>query len=70
MLAQRGLRRPTNLRPIRYEAVRLGLRSIAVEARRLQAAVHMPRIGSGLAGGTWPIISRIVDEELSRQDVP
>jgi O-acetyl-ADP-ribose deacetylase (regulator of RNase III) len=50
--------------PIRYDAVRDGLRRVALEALRLGASVHMPRIGCGLAGGRWAEIETIVNEEL------
>ena len=55
--------------PIRYEAVRDGLRIVAVKAKELGASVHMPRIGSGLAGGKWEDIERIVREELTEAGV-
>ncbi len=55
--------------PIRYEAVRSCLKSLAVEARRLEASVHMPRIGCGLAGGRWEEIEPIVAEELIAEGV-
>ncbi len=69
LLGQHGLRSPNIPRPIRYDAVRLGLRMVGVEARRLTASVHMPRLGSGLAGGSWSTICRIVDEELVLKDI-
>ena len=39
--------------PIRYGAIATGLSSVRVLAKRLDASVHMPRIGCGLAGGCW-----------------
>jgi O-acetyl-ADP-ribose deacetylase (regulator of RNase III) len=55
--------------PIRYDAVEKCLAKVAVKARELNATVHMPRIGCGLAGGTWeriePLIQRtLVDAEI------
>jgi hypothetical protein len=29
----------------------------------------IPRIGAGLAGGDWNIISKIIDEEMDGEDV-
>ena len=53
--------------PIRYEDVEKCLEKLANEALKLNASVHMPRIGCGLAGGKWeqiePIIKRILLEE-------
>ncbi|WP_211302159.1 hypothetical protein [Chitinophaga niastensis] len=47
--------------PIRYEAIQEGLKKVGDFALEIKATVHMPRIGCGLAGGTWdktePIIS-------------
>ncbi|MFB7637106.1 macro domain-containing protein [Streptomyces sp. NPDC056149] len=48
--------------PVRYEAIAAGLGRVAERAVEVGASVHMPRIGCGLAGGTWsrmePLISR------------
>ena len=37
--------------PIRYKAIKEGIQKVAHEAEELNASVHMPRIGCGLAGG-------------------
>ena len=55
--------------PIRYEAVRTGLEKVATKARELKASVHMPRIGCGLAGGTWDRIEAIIQQELSDREI-
>jgi len=31
--------------------------------------IGLPRIGAGLAGGDWPTIAAIIEEELSGEDV-
>ncbi len=67
MVAQRGMKTGSNGPPIRYEAVRTCLRKLATEARRLEASIHMPRIGCGLAGGRWDQIEPIIHEELVSQ---
>ena len=46
--------------PIRYDAVEAGLKKLAEIAPPLQASVHMPRIGCGLAGGKWEMIEPII----------
>ena len=46
------------------------LTALARHARRLRASVHMPRIGCGLAGGTWDKIEPIVIRTLCERDVP
>jgi O-acetyl-ADP-ribose deacetylase (regulator of RNase III) len=55
--------------PIRYSALREGLGQVADEARRLNASVHMPRIGCGLAGGTWDEVGPIVEDELASKGI-
>jgi O-acetyl-ADP-ribose deacetylase (regulator of RNase III) len=52
------------LPPVRYGAIREALRTLSTKAIRLNASVHMPRIGAGLAGGEWKEIERIIAEEL------
>lgn len=54
--------------PIRYEAIRECLGTLAGHARERGASVHMPRIGCGLAGGEWSRIEPLLIEQLG--DVP
>jgi O-acetyl-ADP-ribose deacetylase (regulator of RNase III) len=70
LIGQRDVRTTGGVPPVRYEAIRKGLQRVALEARRLGASVHMPRIGCGLAGGTWEIVGKIVEEELVGGAVP
>lgn len=53
MVGQRGIKTGSAGPPIRYDAVEQCLASLADQAQELGASVHMPRIGCGLAGGTW-----------------
>ncbi len=50
--------------PIRYEAIELGLQKVSEFANEIKASVHMPRIGCGLAGGTWDKIEPIIELSL------
>jgi hypothetical protein len=68
MIAQSGIFTAASP-PIRYDALKLCLEEVAKDAKRLQASVHMPRIGCGLAGGTWEEVGPIVQETLVNQDV-
>jgi O-acetyl-ADP-ribose deacetylase (regulator of RNase III) len=70
VIGQRDIHPMDDLPPVRYDAIRKGLRRVAQEARERGAMVHMPRIGAGLAGGKWEEIERIVKEELADLDVP
>lgn len=54
---------------IRYSAVQSAFRHVAQEAVNSNATVHMPRIGTGAAGGEWSIIEEIVDDELVRRGI-
>ena len=51
--------------PIRYDAVLSCLQKVGQFARENEASVHMPRIGCGLAGGTWSRIEPLVTSSLS-----
>jgi O-acetyl-ADP-ribose deacetylase (regulator of RNase III) len=70
LIGQRGIRTIGGIPPVRYEAVRKGLRKIAAEAERLGASVHMPRIGCGLAGGKWEVVGKIIEEEIVARGIP
>ena len=50
--------------PIRYKAIQEGLQKVSEKAKELNATVHMPRIGCGLAGGTWDKIASLITNEL------
>jgi O-acetyl-ADP-ribose deacetylase (regulator of RNase III) len=69
MVAQAGYG-PSKTPRLRYEALRECLVELAREARARSASVHMPRIGTGEAGGRWSVVSGLVDEELVAQGVP
>lgn len=64
MIAQSGMRTGSKGPPIRYQALEVALNKVMGFSTRLDASVHMPRIGCGLAGGTWdrvgPIIERVM----------
>lgn len=55
--------------PIRYEAVLLGLEKVRQFALDKNATIHMPRIGCGLAGGTWDKIEPLIEESLTSKDI-
>ncbi|MER5554479.1 macro domain-containing protein [Streptomyces sp. NPDC002793] len=64
MVGQRGIRTGGKGVPVRYEAIDAGLDKVAVEAAEIGASVHMPRIGCGLAGGTWSRVEPLVTGRL------
>ena len=55
--------------PIKYEAVEKCLNKLIDEALQLNASVHMPRIGCGLAGGKWEEIEPIIERTLLKNNV-
>lgn len=68
MIAQHGVGLDNNKKsPIRYDALYDCLKEINDIARNLNASIHAPRFGSGLAGGNWNIIEQIILEVI---DVP
>jgi O-acetyl-ADP-ribose deacetylase (regulator of RNase III) len=67
MVAQRGMKRGSSGPPIRYEALAECLQKLAGKATELQASIHMPRIGCGLAGGDWSRVEPLIDENLCEQ---
>ncbi len=64
MVGQRGIKRGGSGSPIRYEAVAVCLKQVAVKAHELGASVHMPRIGCGLADGEWSKVEPLIEEHL------
>ena len=69
MIGQRGTKVGSKGVPVRYEAIKSCLEKLAVEADILNASVHMPRIGCGLAGGKWEKIEPLIIKILSENDI-
>ena len=68
LVAQHGIG-PSRTPRIRYGALELSLQKLADRAAATQASVHMPRIGTGEAGGAWEIVSEIIEDTLCRKKV-
>jgi O-acetyl-ADP-ribose deacetylase (regulator of RNase III) len=69
MVAQQGMTAVKGIPPIRYEALEECLGKVGQKARELNAGVHMPRIGCGLAGGKWERIEPLIVKTLCAVDV-
>ena len=69
-VGQRGMRTGSKGVPVRYEAIDTALDAVAGRALELGASVHMPRIGCGLAGGTWSRIEPLIEKRLTGRDIP
>ncbi len=68
MISQHGYGPSTKPR-IRYWALENCLQALASTALEHDATVHMPRIGSGQAGGSWELVSELIDDALCRRGV-
>lgn len=69
MVAQKGIVSKDNPIPISYEALQTCLSKAGSEIHKFNASVHMPRIGCGLAGGTWDKIEPLVEKELLKRGI-
>ena len=69
MLGQQGMKTGSKGAPIRYESVKKCLERLSEEATTLNASVHMPRIGCGLAGGKWEKIEPLIKESLINNNI-
>lgn len=54
---------------IRYSALETCLQRLANEAIKRNTTVHMPRIGSGQAGGSWWIIEELINDILVNKGI-
>src|SRR5256712_3771082 len=68
MVAQQGYGASPKPR-IRYVALKTCLDKLAEYALGKAATVHMPRIGTGHAGGQWNIVRELIDEALVRRGI-
>jgi O-acetyl-ADP-ribose deacetylase (regulator of RNase III) len=69
LIAQEGIYPKLGVPPIRYEAFRSALKLLQREAIKLKADIHCPRLGAGLAGGSWDKIEQIIIEELINNNI-
>ena len=71
MVAQAGYGPSPAGRPrLRINALRQALEQLAGYALGLRASVHMPLIGTGQGGMTWPKVRDLILEELSDRHIP
>lgn len=69
MVAQHGYG-PSPAPRIRYAALRACLERVAEAAQATGASVHMPRIGTGEAGGSWSVVEELVLSTVVAAGVP
>ncbi len=63
MICQKGYG-PAERPRLRYAALRQCLSELRDTAVSRNASVHMPRIGTGEAGGSWALVGALIDEIL------
>jgi O-acetyl-ADP-ribose deacetylase (regulator of RNase III) len=64
LIAQHGLGTKDSPR-IHYGALEHALKRLARRAADIGASVHMPRIGTGTAGGSWDVIGEMVEKHVA-----
>lgn len=64
MIAQHDVRSYDNPKPIKYPYLTECLKQVNAFAKQINGTIHMPRIGSGLAGGDWNVIEKIIEESI------
>lgn len=70
MIGQRDVKKDKNgAPPVRYPAIKDGLEKVGIYAKQIRATVHMPRIGCGLAGGTWDQIEPLINDALTSKGI-
>lgn len=70
LIGQHKIRKDENGNaPIRYNAIEIGLQKVQEKANELNASVHMPRIGCGLAGGKWKKIEPLLNNTLIKNNI-
>jgi O-acetyl-ADP-ribose deacetylase (regulator of RNase III) len=70
MIGQHGIKSGIGrVPPIRYNAIETALEKVADFATENGASVHMPRIGCGLAGGTWDKIEPLINQQLIQKNI-
>lgn len=70
MIAQNGVRHASRPVCIEYGHLQTCLEKVACLWKEWGASVHMPRIGSGLAGGTWDVVEHYIQKTLCAAEMP
>jgi len=69
MIGQNGIKTGSKGPPVRYNAIGEALMALGAHAVSKGASIHMPRIGTGLAGGEWHKIENLLRTMLERHSV-
>lgn len=77
MIAQNGIKTPTNPRPLNYAALTKSMIQVSqfiinnteYSNKTESIEIHAPKFGSGLAGGNWNFISDLIEDIWSKYNV-
>lgn len=69
MVAQDGIGKSKQPR-LMYAAFVQCLVQVRQHAEALGASVHMPRVGTGHGGASWPVVKELITEELVDRGIP
>ena len=67
MVAQKGVVSSENPKPIDYKALKACLSKAGTKMAEFNASVHIPRLGCGLAQGSWEEVEPLIDAELLKR---
>ena len=71
MIGQRNVGMGNDGRPpVRYAALADCLRHVAALAEAMEAEIHAPKFGAGLAQGNWSFIETLINECWCDWDIP
>lgn len=66
MIAQDGFgSKENNFKPLHLKALKMCLKQLYEATKNEKITVHMPRIGCGLAGGTWDEIEPLIKKYIT-----
>lgn len=54
---------------VNYDALEIGLEKVAKLAKEINASIHGPKLGSGLAGGDWNTIEKILYNVFNKNNI-
>lgn len=72
IFGQNGIVGPDNPRPVNYRALYKGflaMRGIIECDKNHTFSIHSPKLGSGLANGSWDVIERVIKASFNDLDV-
>ena len=72
MIGQNGILAKDNPKPIKYDAINSCLSEVhnLILLDEEKYTVHAPRFGSGLAGGEWDLIEKLIEVNLTEKGIP